>query len=397
MTLENHWKNPARENRWEQSTNCSGLSPFMESRVPPLQGSPGSRIEPSHINFPSPYPPESPSNRRSHESTSSRLFHPHEQNKDTAHHLRHPHVTHDRLHHLQQARHHHAHNERHHHGHQERHHHAHQKRDHHGQHALSQEPLHQPNYSSLQTSERLAGDPGAPPGDAFASGARVQDNGFRTKPESETPNIDAGKLLPSVRSAMERARSGGRQLSIVQIGDSHVAAGTETPEIAQGLGTSDFSHHGVVGATAMDAAKNPNSFMSGLSSKTDLVVLSFGSNDSNQHFTSGSLQHYKDTYTKMVEEVHRRAPNAAIVMVGPTDGAVSGKPHTRLPGLDAVVAAQREVAAKTGANFFDIRAHLGSISQMEGTLLAGDNLHFTRAGYRRIGRDIAEHIKGNIE
>jgi len=266
--------------------------------------------------------------------------------------------------------------------------------------AAAQRPQNRREYAhkvnaTLATADKLIGEYGNGSSDPQSpmDSSRRSDSDMGRDPDGPRGETIPGdtKGSSSIAAVMERARATGKPLSIVQIGDSHIAAGTETPEIAARLGSSDQIHNGVVGARATDALKDPNTFMRGLNSGTDLVIVSFGSNDADHHYSSVSSQQYKDSYERMLAEVHRRAPNAAVLMVGPTDGALSGRPNTRLPGLDDVIAAQRDVASQTPyAEFFDIRARLGSMQAMRG--MAADRLHFTSSGYRIIGDAIAERI-----
>lgn len=197
----------------------------------------------------------------------------------------------------------------------------------------------------------------------------------------------------NVNKALSRAQAGGRPVSIFQIGDSHIAEGTQTRAIARQLSErapTVFGSKGVVGASAASAAHNPNAWLRGLNEKTDLAIISFGSNEAGGRVNESK---YASDYRHLISEVKHRAPNASILMVGPTDGARSGQPHARLPGLNSVIAAQRKVATEFGGAYLDMRSHMGSMSEMRAQgLMGGDNLHLTRRGYARVGERIASFV-----
>jgi lysophospholipase L1-like esterase len=218
---------------------------------------------------------------------------------------------------------------------------------------------------------------------------------------TQTPSTPQnGQGLSQLKDAIDRAKTRNRPLKIVQIGDSHIEGGLETPALAKGLSDRlgiqvQYAEEGIHGAKASDAVANPGYFLRDINKNTDLVVVSFGSNDS----TMQAGKAYRDNYERLLDQIKTKAPNASIVMVGPTDGAYSGKPQTELVGLDSVTAEQRQAAATVqNGSYFDIRAQLGSIKDMNANgWMAKDNLHFTASGYHKIGDEIAQYIQDRVQ
>ncbi|MBU6451803.1 MAG: hypothetical protein KGS72_08505 [Cyanobacteria bacterium REEB67] len=205
-----------------------------------------------------------------------------------------------------------------------------------------------------------------------------------------------GGGLSKLKDAIDKARAAGRPLNMVQIGDSHIAAGIETSALANGLSKRfgvpvDYKNDGINGAHSGDALTNPGFFLKDIDKKTDLVVVSFGSNDA----TVQAGKAYRQDYEKLLSDIRTKAPNATLVMVGPTDGAYWGHPGKELAGLDSVTREQRAAAATVpDSDYFDIRAKLGTINQMRSHGWMDDsNLHFTKGGYQVIGDSIAQFIK----
>jgi lysophospholipase L1-like esterase len=215
--------------------------------------------------------------------------------------------------------------------------------------------------------------------------------------------VEPGKALAHLQAAIERANNGGAPVKVLQYGDSHVAGGVEPKAIEQALDAvapTDYATKAQVGISATYPLQHPQEWLDQpLASNPDVVILSFGSNDS-----AGAVnkEEYIANYQKLVDNIRQRAPNADIVVVGPSDGdSITGanKGNT-LPGLDTVVEAQKEVAQRNGLDFFDLRASMGGAGSIEQWhnqgLAADDKLHFTNAGYQKIGQAIGDHIKNGL-
>ncbi len=218
---------------------------------------------------------------------------------------------------------------------------------------------------------------------------------------SPTPN---GGGLAHLQEAIARANSGGAPISVLQYGDSHVAGGTEPKAIEdalKSLGPVQYDTMAKVGISANYPLTDPTNWLNKPIQKDhpDLVILSFGSNDSAGNVNQAA---YEQSYQKLIDNVRERDPNASILIVGPSDGdSITGanKGNT-LPGLDNVVAAQKAVAEKNGLDFFDLRQSMGGPGSIEDWhskgLAADDKLHFTTKGYELIGNAVANHIKDQV-
>jgi lysophospholipase L1-like esterase len=218
---------------------------------------------------------------------------------------------------------------------------------------------------------------------------------------SPTPN---GGGLAHLQAAIDRANNGGAPISVLQYGDSHIVAGTEPKAIEdalKSLGPVQYDTMAKVGISANYPLTDPTNWLDKPIQKDnpDLIILSFGSNDSAGPQNQAA---YEASYQKLIDNVRERAPNASILIVGPSDGdSITGanKGNT-LPGLDTVVAAQRDIAQKNGLDFFDLRQSMGGAGSIEAWhangLAAGDKLHFTTKGYELIGNAVANHIKDQV-
>lgn len=201
----------------------------------------------------------------------------------------------------------------------------------------------------------------------------------------------------SLKAAVERAKHGGRKLIISQVGDSHIAAGIETPalaaEIARATGLRpdqvSATYYGNPGKTAEYADSNLNEFLSKINPNSDLVVLSFGSNDSAGNMTSRYAERYKD----LLQKIHERAPHAAVVATGPTDGNVWNTDE-HLPSIDAVIQAQRAAAKEVpNTSYIDFKDQFGDVYHLRKRgYMRPDRLHLTRNGYEALGKALGDDI-----
>lgn len=216
--------------------------------------------------------------------------------------------------------------------------------------------------------------------------------------------VPPGQALAQFQQAIERANNGGEPLRVLQYGDSHIVAGTEPKAIEDALkqlAPVEYSTQAKVGISANYPMTDPQNWLDKpiQQANPDLVILSFGSNDA-----AGAVnkEAYMQTYQNLIDNIRQRAPNASILIVAPPDGdSITGanKGNT-LPGLDTVVEAQREIAARNGLDFFDLRASMGGAGSVEDWhakgLAAGDKLHFTAQGYQLIGNSVADHLKNGV-
>ncbi|MFI5308956.1 MAG: SGNH/GDSL hydrolase family protein, partial [Polyangiales bacterium] len=122
----------------------------------------------------------------------------------------------------------------------------------------------------------------------------------------------------------------------------------------------------------------------------DLVVLAYGTNESGD---DEPIEQYESDLRKVVQRVREIAPQSSCLLIGPSDrpireddGTFSPRPRT-----DAVIDTQRRVALTQGCGFFDLRRFMGGPMSMLRWVAAvppmgnGDYVHFTAAGYERLG------------
>lgn len=122
-----------------------------------------------------------------------------------------------------------------------------------------------------------------------------------------------------------------------------------------------------------------------LSGSYDVVLLEGGTNDArNAH----RPEHVRDAVRTVVDEVRRRQPQAAIVLMGAYDPPPPGRVDPRRAVVDAVVAS---VAAERGLPFFSPLSGRWTAGQTGG-FLHGDRLHPTARGYGVMGSRLAAEL-----
>jgi len=209
-----------------------------------------------------------------------------------------------------------------------------------------------------------------------------------------------------LKAAIQRARSGGDPVRVLQYGDSHIAAGFEPAAIkrlfAEQLeGRLNYSTMAENGVASTYPLGHKREWLDEPLQKTnpDLVIVSFGTNDAANPVDKES---FKKEFEKLIVNIQQRAPGASIMIVGPGDGcSIRGANKGKLlPGLDQVVAGEREVAAKYGLDFVDVRQLMGGPGSIYDWSARGltdhYKLHFTREGYNRIGTMIFDHMKRQL-
>lgn len=129
-----------------------------------------------------------------------------------------------------------------------------------------------------------------------------------------------------------------------------------------------------------------------------LIVLAYGTNEAgNPEWTQET---YREMFAALLAKFRAAAPAASILVVGPPDrySRVRGRwtPYAR---VDRIIAAQREAAWASGCAFWDLREKMGGAGAMRSWVYAGlaqgDHVHFTSAGYRRIGAALFEDLMYN--
>jgi lysophospholipase L1-like esterase len=138
--------------------------------------------------------------------------------------------------------------------------------------------------------------------------------------------------------------------------------------------------------------------------RPDLIALSYGNNEGDDTHLS-NVEHVEH-FRQMLVRVREDFPSASCLVIGPSD--------RQLPDANGVYAtpalilalrdAQRAIAAEHGCAFFDTVAWQGGEGAVERWLGADpplerdDRIHFTEAGYRRLGvsllRSMATALRG---
>jgi lysophospholipase L1-like esterase len=119
----------------------------------------------------------------------------------------------------------------------------------------------------------------------------------------------------------------------------------------------------------------------------DIVVLAYGTNEANDPALTD--EQYVADLERVLDRLHRGAPNAACLLVGPTDRFQGGKQgrYSVWPRTVRIAALQGEVAARKGCAFWDWQAAMGGEGAMVGwhneapPLASNDGIHLTREGY----------------
>lgn len=160
-----------------------------------------------------------------------------------------------------------------------------------------------------------------------------------------------------------------------------------------------YSAAGIPGGLLVDATRWRSGWAKDLSAmKPDLVVLSFGTNESfadAHHFPV-----YRKAWETVIDEVRREAPAAAVLIIGAPEtlASTAGKCGRRSKSLDRIQALQSSVAKAKGALFWSWEADgmegACSMKKWIGKGLAQkDGVHFTRAGYAASGRRFGEALR----
>ena len=128
----------------------------------------------------------------------------------------------------------------------------------------------------------------------------------------------------------------------------------------------------------------------------DLVVLAYGTNDVSHPQTAAE---YTAEWRRVLKRVRAAAPQAACVLVGPTDRLAKDERGRwqAIARTSEVIAIQKQVAAQAGCGHWDAVAVMGGQGSIEKWRRAGmaapDRVHLNRAGYTRFAElfDAALH------
>lgn len=134
-------------------------------------------------------------------------------------------------------------------------------------------------------------------------------------------------------------------------------------------------------------------------SSVRLIILQYGGNMMPFTKTDKAIADYKATLEKQISYLHKLAPDAVILFIGPSDMSTSigGKMQT-YPHLEKMVDAIRSAALDSGAIFWDMYGAMGGNGSMarwvhsSPPLAGSDYVHFTTKGSQRIGEIFCESL-----
>ncbi len=125
-----------------------------------------------------------------------------------------------------------------------------------------------------------------------------------------------------------------------------------------------YENLGIVGATVSVVGHWDTATVAGELGRRDpaLIIIAYGTNEGVE--PAAGLASYAERFARGVEVLHRAAPGAAVLVVGPPDVDRKGQPPIAgcdgdvapPPGIAIVRDAQRAVAAREGWYFWDWQA-----------------------------------------
>jgi lysophospholipase L1-like esterase len=131
--------------------------------------------------------------------------------------------------------------------------------------------------------------------------------------------------------------------------------------------------------------------------KPQLVVLAYGTNEAGD---DDSMASYEVALRGVVTHLRADSPNAACLLVGPTDRPIrNGRTITERPRVREISQVPRRVARRRGGGGFGTQQFMGGPGSMRRwvqsrpALGAPDHVHLTAAGYRALGHELFAAIE----
>ena len=133
-----------------------------------------------------------------------------------------------------------------------------------------------------------------------------------------------------------------------------------------------------------------------------LVVLAYGTNEAAN--LDWNVASYMQAFGRVVDRIHRIAPQASILVLGPGDRQVRTRGHGWRSFADrtsVIVEAQRAVCRTHGCGWWDWRTRMGASGSMNRWVAAGlaqaDHTHYTQAGYALLAGAFVEDLNQAFE
>lgn len=135
----------------------------------------------------------------------------------------------------------------------------------------------------------------------------------------------------------------------------------------------------------------------------DLIVLAYGTNESGDD--DHPIERYEVELRRVVGRVRGTVPNAACMLVGPSDRPMRGEEDAYVdrPRTHQVIEVQRRVSRDLGCAFFDLVEFGGGPLSMirwaatEPRYAQRDLIHFTGRAYRRLGEVLHTAMLGGYD
>lgn len=124
-----------------------------------------------------------------------------------------------------------------------------------------------------------------------------------------------------------------------------------------------------------------------------LIVLAYGTNEA--AISAGHLDGYAAEFDRILDTLHRLAPAASVLVLGPADRSMSASAGRRarrswhpFSGTEHIVAIQKEACRTHGCTFWDTQRRMGGLGSMQQWAAAGwgqpDRTHLTGTGYHAL-------------
>lgn len=152
-----------------------------------------------------------------------------------------------------------------------------------------------------------------------------------------------------------------------------------------------YHNLGVNGAKFSDYNKYPLFFEQLKGLQPDLIVVSFGTNESYGKFTNAEFIHQLELFVKNIKKTN---PNAPILVITPPPSFLA---HHKLNTIvDGYCQELKKAVLKYDYSFYDLYSLLGGMHGVEKNfkkgIIAADRVHYTVKGYQMQGKLVSDEI-----